>query len=282
MRIALMGGVRGFAQPIAATGRRGLICASRSCRSRRSRRTARSSGTRRPPRRRGRPGRRPRARARDWKQHGVVLEDPRRTRIVDHAGGTAELVEIGCRSKGRTAATSSGSTGWPSRQGCSGIPTAGAFVPDRWLGDGDRVQVGGWNSRSGIAGHTPGTWCSTRPATGWHSSATCCSPVRSAAISPGGDYDTLIDSIRNRLFRWATTCGSCPGTARRRRSAKERPHQSVRRRRRRRAAALSAAQGSLRRRQRRPGDRLSFSTSCRPTRRSRACASSLRRSSWCS
>lgn len=63
-----------------------------------------------------------------------------------------------------------------------GFPAAEAFEPDRWLADGDTLAFGEKRSRSITAlGTRRATSYSSAARIGSRSSATCCSPVRSAA-----------------------------------------------------------------------------------------------------
>ena len=228
MRIALMGGVavRAIARH-RDSPREPPELRARSSRSRRSRRTARWSGATRTMRRRGdRPGRRPRpdprrgARGERAKLEKILLTHAH----IDHAGGTAELARelelpiegphprrpvldrrpgrAGPHVRLRRAATASCRTAGSTRAtGC---------------------RSARWSSTCSTARATrPATWCSFRRRIASRSSATCCSPARSAARTfPGGDYDTLIRSIREQAVpARATTCGSCPATGRCRPSA---------------------------------------------------------------
>jgi glyoxylase-like metal-dependent hydrolase (beta-lactamase superfamily II) len=83
-----------------------------------------------------------------------------------------------------------------------GFPPAEAFAPDRWLADGDTVQVG----RSTLQvrhcpGHTPGhvVFYSAEAQRAFVGDVLFAGSIGRTDF-PGGDFDTLIASIRNRLW----------------------------------------------------------------------------------
>ena len=94
-----------------------------------------------------------------------------------------------------------------------GIRSEGAFEPDRWLGDGDRVQIGSLElDVHHCPGHTPGH------VVFFHG------PSRFAVVGdvlfqgsigrtdfPGGDHATLIRSIRGKLFPLGDDVRFLPG-----------------------------------------------------------------------
>ena len=93
------------------------------------------------------------------------------------------------------------------------VPDVRAFTPDRWLEQGDRVQFG--NVEMDVLhcpGHTPGHIVFYHP------------PSRLAQVGdvlfqgsigrtdfPRGDYDTLIRSIKERLFPLGDDVAFVPG-----------------------------------------------------------------------
>jgi glyoxylase-like metal-dependent hydrolase (beta-lactamase superfamily II) len=148
-------------------------------------------------------------------QHGVTLTKILLTHAhIDHAGGTAQLARelrlpiIGPRP---------GDQFWIddiAEQGRAfGFGAVESFVPDRWLDEGDKVQVGDveFDVRH-CPGHTPGHVV-------FH-----CASDRIAFVGdvlfagsigrtdfPGGDHATLIRSIRERLFPLGDEVRFVPG-----------------------------------------------------------------------
>ena len=133
---------------------------------------------------------------------------------IDHAGGTAQLArQLGVPIEGPHP----GDQFWidqMAEQGrMFGFPKCESFVPDRWLADGDKVQVGDVEfDVKHCPGHTPGH-------------VVFVSPVQKVAFVgdvlfqgsigrtdfPGGDYDTLIHSIRGKLFPLGDDVRFVPG-----------------------------------------------------------------------
>lgn len=122
---------------------------------------------------------------------------------IDHAGGTAELAKkLAVGIEGPHAEDEFLLKDLPQQSMRYGFPKAEAFVPTRWLNDGDSVQIGEETLLVRHApGHTPGH------VVFFHA------PSKLALVGdvlfqgsigrtdfPRGDFDTLIDSIRNRLF----------------------------------------------------------------------------------
>ena len=122
---------------------------------------------------------------------------------IDHAGGTAELAQrLGVPIEGPHP----GDQFWidqMAQQGrMFGLPRCESFTPDRWLADGDRVHVSDLEfAVRHCPGHTPGHVI-------FHSEQQRLAFVGDVLFAgsigrtdfPGGDYDTLIRSIRERLF----------------------------------------------------------------------------------
>jgi len=135
---------------------------------------------------------------------GIVLEKILLTHAhIDHAGATAALARrLGLPIEG----PHEGDRFWIEQlaeQGrMFGIPSEGAFVPDRWLVDGDHVAVGGLDFEvRHCPGHTPGH------VVFYHA------PSRFAVVGdvlfkgsigrtdfPGGNQAELVASIRDKLF----------------------------------------------------------------------------------
>jgi len=138
------------------------------------------------------------------KQHGVALEKILLTHAhIDHAGGTAELSRrLGLPIEGPHR----GDLFWieqlPEQAAMFGVARAESFEPTRWLEDGDVVQVGELTLQvRHCPGHTPGHVVFYEPEARL---AFVGDVLFAGSIGrtdfPGGDYDTLISSIRERLF----------------------------------------------------------------------------------
>ena len=133
---------------------------------------------------------------------------------IDHAGGAAELaarLQVPIEGPQREDAF------WldqlPSQCHMFGFPPVKALVPDRWLDEGDRVSVG--NLVLDVLhtpGHTPGHICFFN------------GPAKVAIVGdvlfagsigrtdfPRGDYDTLIRSIRGKLWPLGDDVEFVPG-----------------------------------------------------------------------
>ena len=133
---------------------------------------------------------------------------------VDHAGATAELKRrSGVPVEGPHEGDRFWIEGLPDQARMFGIATEGAFEPDRWLADGDRVTVGDLTlDVRHCPGHTPGH------VVFFHA------PSRFAIVGdvlfrgsigrtdfPGGDHAALIRSIRDRLFPLGDDVRFLPG-----------------------------------------------------------------------
>ncbi len=114
---------------------------------------------------------------------------------IDHAGGTAELARrLGVPVEGPQAEERFWIDALPQQSVMFGLPHADAFVPDRWLDDGDRVSVG-------------------EAELDWRWSATCCSPARSAAPTfRAATSPPWSPRSGSASGPWATTCASSPAT----------------------------------------------------------------------
>jgi glyoxylase-like metal-dependent hydrolase (beta-lactamase superfamily II) len=133
---------------------------------------------------------------------------------IDHAGATAELAE---RTKVPIEGPQRGDLFWIEQLALQsemfGFPPAKAFVPDRWLEQGDRVQVGNLELEvRHCPGHTPGHVIF------FHA------PSRFAIVGdvlfrgsigrtdfPRGDHATLIRAIRDNLFPLGDDVRFLPG-----------------------------------------------------------------------
>jgi hydroxyacylglutathione hydrolase len=148
-------------------------------------------------------------------REGVRLEKILLTHAhVDHAAAAAELRRrLGLPIEGPHR----GDHYWIhelAQQGRAfGIPSEGAFEPDRWLADGDRVTVGDLELEVlHCPGHTPGH------VVYFHA------PSRFAIVGdvlfqgsigrsdfPGGDHAALVHSIRSKLFPLGDDVRFLPG-----------------------------------------------------------------------
>jgi hydroxyacylglutathione hydrolase len=149
------------------------------------------------------------------RQEGVQLEKILLTHAhIDHAGATAELKRrLTLPVEGPHEADRFWIDALEEQGRMFGLDSAGSFTPDRWLNDGDRVTVGGLELEvRHCPGHTPGHVIF------FHA------PSRLAIVGdvlfkgsigrtdfPGGDYDTLIRSIRGKLFPLGDDVQFLPG-----------------------------------------------------------------------
>ena len=146
---------------------------------------------------------------------GVTLQQIWLTHAhIDHAGGAGTLA----REQGLPiVGPHPGDQFWidalaaQSRQ--FGFPAAEAFTPTRWLADGDQVSVGECvlDVRH-CPGHTPGHVVFHDPQT---QRAFVGDVLFAGSIGrtdfPGGDHDTLVSSIRNRLWPMGDETVFIPG-----------------------------------------------------------------------
>ena len=133
---------------------------------------------------------------------------------IDHAGGTAELKrKLGVPVEGPQREESFWIDQLPQQSQMFGFPRAEAFEPDRWLEDGDVVTFG----QVGLEvihtpGHTPGHVVFFDRV---GKIAVVGDVLFQGSIGrtdfPGGDYDTLIRSIRERLFPLGDDVRFLPG-----------------------------------------------------------------------
>lgn len=122
---------------------------------------------------------------------------------VDHAGGAAELAKkLDVPIEGPHPEDAFLLEELPGQSQRYGFPLAASFTPDRWLKDGDCVQIG----EEALAvlhtpGHTPGHVAFFDPAANL---ALVGDVLFRGSIGrsdfPRGDLDTLIASIREKLF----------------------------------------------------------------------------------
>ena len=133
---------------------------------------------------------------------------------IDHAGGTAELAR---RLQLPIIGPQRGDQFWidqlPEQSAMFGFPPSEHFTPTRWLEDGDAVELAGHvlNVRH-CPGHTPGHVVFHSPEL---QRAFVGDVLFAGSIGrtdfPGGDYDTLIASITERLWPMGDETVFIPG-----------------------------------------------------------------------
>jgi glyoxylase-like metal-dependent hydrolase (beta-lactamase superfamily II) len=146
---------------------------------------------------------------------GVTLEKILVTHgHIDHAGAVGELAEhFSLRVEGPQREDQFWIDGMPQQSKMFGFPNVRSFVPDRWLEQGDTVRFGHVElDVLHCPGHTPGHIVF------FHA------PSRLAIVGdvlfqgsigrtdfPKGDFDTLIASIRTRLWPLGDDVAFIPG-----------------------------------------------------------------------
>lgn len=148
-------------------------------------------------------------------QKGLTLEQIWLTHAhIDHAGGTAALAE---RLNLPIIGPHEGDQFWIDRLADQSrmfnFPESKPFTPTRWLNDGDTVQIG--NSTLQVRhcpGHTPGhvVFYSAEAQRAFVGDVLFAGSIGRTDF-PGGDHDTLIDSIRQRLWPMGNDTVFIPG-----------------------------------------------------------------------
>jgi len=133
---------------------------------------------------------------------------------MDHAGATAELAErFNLPIEGPHIGDKFWIDGIPEQSKRFGLAPAKSFTPDRWLNDGDHVQFGAITlDVYHCPGHTPGHVIFFDPASKiaqvgdvlFHGSI-------GRSDLPGGDHDTLIRSIKQKLWPLGSDVVFVPG-----------------------------------------------------------------------
>jgi glyoxylase-like metal-dependent hydrolase (beta-lactamase superfamily II) len=149
------------------------------------------------------------------KSNGVELEKILLTHgHIDHAGGTADLAR---RLSLPIEGPHPGDRFWieqlPEQGAMFGVARAERFEPSRWLDQGDTVTVGNVTLEvRHCPGHTPGHVVFYEPGARL---AFVGDVLFAGSIGrtdfPGGDYDTLIASIRDNLFPLGDDVRFVPG-----------------------------------------------------------------------
>lgn len=147
--------------------------------------------------------------------NGVQLEKILLTHAhIDHAGATAELARrFGLPIEGPHEGDQFWIEQLPEQARMFGFGQAARFEPTRWLSQGDEVTVGDVHLQVlHCPGHTPGHVVFYDPAARL---AFVGDVLFAGSIGrtdfPGGDYDTLVGSIRGRLFPLGDDVRFVPG-----------------------------------------------------------------------
>ena len=148
-------------------------------------------------------------------QQGIVVKQILITHgHVDHCAATAELAEsLQLPIIGPHQGDDYWIEGLPQVAANYGFPPAKTFTPTRWLNDGDTVQVG--NSTLQVRhtpGHTPGhvVFYSPEAKRAFVGDVLFAGSIGRTDF-PGGDHDTLISSIRERLWPMGNDTVFIPG-----------------------------------------------------------------------
>lgn len=133
---------------------------------------------------------------------------------IDHAGGVAEMVKrFQVPVEGPHRDDKFWIDGLPQQGREFGFPGCAAFEPDRWLDEGDTVKVGNILLEvHHCPGHTPGHVIFFQPD---YKLAIVGDVLFRGSIGrtdfPRGDYETLINSIRQRLWPLGDDVRFIPG-----------------------------------------------------------------------
>ena len=133
---------------------------------------------------------------------------------IDHAGATAELAaRLGVPVEGPHPDDQFWIDGLPEQSRMFGFPPAGAFTPDRWLHQGDTVQVGPEVLEVlHCPGHTPGhVVFHSRPARLAFVGDVLFAGSMGRTDFPRGDHATLVRSITERLWPLGDDVTFVPG-----------------------------------------------------------------------
>lgn len=133
---------------------------------------------------------------------------------IDHAGGVAILAEqTGVPIDGPHQDDGFWIEGMPQQSKMFGFPNVKSFTPDRWLKDGDTVSFGEVTLEVvHCPGHTPGHVVFYHPKS---KLALVGDVIFAGSIGrtdfPKGDLDTLLNSIRQKLFSLGDDVRFVPG-----------------------------------------------------------------------
>lgn len=149
------------------------------------------------------------------KQEGVELESILVTHgHLDHVGGVAELAEkLTLPIIGPQQADDFWIQNLPEQVRVFGFPHSDSFTPTRWLNDGDTVKVGEEVLQViHCPGHTPGhvVYFSETARVAWVGDVLFKGSIGRTDF-PKGDHQTLINSIKNKLWPLGTDVAFVPG-----------------------------------------------------------------------
>jgi glyoxylase-like metal-dependent hydrolase (beta-lactamase superfamily II) len=149
------------------------------------------------------------------KQEGVELESILVTHgHLDHVGGVAELAEkLALPIIGPQQADDFWIKNLPEQVRVFGFPHSDSFTPTRWLNDGDTVKVGEEVLQViHCPGHTPGhvVYFSETARVAWVGDVLFKGSIGRTDF-PKGDHQTLINSIKNKLWPLGADVAFVPG-----------------------------------------------------------------------
>ena len=149
------------------------------------------------------------------KRLGVTLEQIWQTHAhIDHAGGTAQLArEQGLPIIGPHEGDLFWIQGLTQQGAMFGFPPSEPFTPTRWLHDGDTVSIGHCTLQvRHCPGHTPGhvVFFSPEAKRAFVGDVLFAGSIGRTDF-PGGDHQTLIDSITQRLWPMGDDTVFIPG-----------------------------------------------------------------------
>lgn len=149
------------------------------------------------------------------KRLGVTLEQIWQTHAhIDHAGGTAQLArEQGLPIIGPHEGDLFWIEGLTQQGAMFGFPPSEPFTPTRWLHDGDTVSIGHCTLQvRHCPGHTPGhvVFFSPEAKRAFVGDVLFAGSIGRTDF-PGGDHQTLIDSITQRLWPMGDDVVFIPG-----------------------------------------------------------------------
>ncbi len=148
-------------------------------------------------------------------ENGVTLEKILLTHgHVDHAGGASELARrCALPIEGPHITDKFWLDGMEQQCRVFGMPAMPAFTPDRWLGGGEQVTVGNLSFEvRHCPGHTPGhlVFFNADARLALVGDVLFAGSVGRTDF-PGGDYETLIRSIREQLLPLGDDVAVVPG-----------------------------------------------------------------------